>query len=572
MEKLKKQLEQLLLPIYSDECSNLVPRLIDLAQAFKTKRTEKSQETSHGLDARDMMLITYGDTICNTNIEQEMPLHTLHQFLIKHVGNRLSSVHLLPFYPYTSDDGFSVVDYWKVNPGVGQWQDVRELATNYDLMFDGVVNHISSQSEWFKGYLDGKEEYLGFFTEANPENPELNKVTRPRALPLLTAFDVKDSKGHIGTRHIWTTFSDDQVDLNFASPEVFARISELILFYVSQGARYLRLDAIGFIWKELGTSCIHLPKAHSLIKTWRAICDEVAPEVRLITETNVPHKENISYFGNGDEAHLVYQFPLPPLTLHAFLTEDATHLTSWVKGLESCQPGTTFFNFLASHDGIGMRPIEGLLPTDAKQFMVEKCLEHGGRVSFKDNGDGSKSPYELNINYQDALTPLEASDLERTDRFLAAQSILLSLAGLPGIYIHSLLGSRNDYCGLEESGINRRINREKLDITQLEMELSEGGVRHQLFQRYLERLEVRGAQPAFSPNAPQQVLELNPQVLTLLRGEGKEQILVLVNVSNKLVELDLPYSGQDLLSGEYLQGQFQVQPLQVCWIKTSEYQ
>jgi sucrose phosphorylase len=350
-------------------------------------------------------------------------------------------VHILPFFPYSSDDGFSIIDYTAVNPEWGTWADIRQLGEHVRLMFDAVINHISCQSEWFQGFLRDDPQYAGFFIIVDG-GADLSMVVRPRALPLLTPVETSTGK-----RFVWTTFSEDQIDLNFGNPEVLLRLVDVLLLYVEQGAEFIRLDAIAYLWKRLGTPCIHLEEAHRVVKLLRAVMDAVAPGVLLITETNVPHDENISYFGDGtDEAQMVYQFSLPPLTLHAFLTGNATYLTRWATTLQPFSSETTFFNFLASHDGIGVRPAEGILPPEEVQRLVDTTLAHGGFVSHKTDGDGAQSVYELNISYFDALSdPRDNEPLAlQVDRFLAAQAIMLALQGVPGIYVHSLFGSRSD--------------------------------------------------------------------------------------------------------------------------------
>lgn len=133
---------------------------------------------------------------------------------------------------------------------------------------------------------------------------------------MLTEFDTKEGK-----KSYWTTFSTDQIDLNYQSIDLYKEILSILLYYTQNGARMIRLDAIGFLWKELGTTCMHLPQTHKVVQSFRKILDEAAPGTLIITETNVPHKENISYFGEGEkEAHMVYQFPLPPLVMFSILT------------------------------------------------------------------------------------------------------------------------------------------------------------------------------------------------------------------------------------------------------------
>ncbi|MFC3419031.1 alpha-amylase family glycosyl hydrolase [Salinicoccus hispanicus] len=347
------------------------------------------------VDEKDIMLITYGDSIKSTD---EKPLVTLRKFLEQYVGDTINSVHILPFYPYTSDDGFSVQDYLTVSSELGDWEMVHRLAADYDLMFDAVINHISSKSDWFLKYLQGDAEFQDYFIESDP-TADYSSIVRPRALPLLTEVAHME-----GARHVWTTFSDDQVDLNYKSEKLFLAVLEILAQYVGHGARYLRLDAIGFLWKRLDTTSIHLEETHLIIQIMRDVLEEISPGTILITETNVPHEDNISYFGNGlNEAHMVYQFPLPPLTLHAFLSGNAEYLAKWADALEPTSAHTSFFNFLSSHDGVGLRPVEGILDDQEVEKMVDSVKDSGGYVSYKDNGDGTKSPYELNINYLSAL-------------------------------------------------------------------------------------------------------------------------------------------------------------------------
>lgn len=525
-----------------------------------TKRNTKANE----LTQEDTMLITYGDSIISKGVPS---LKVLSDFLDKYVGDAVANVHLLPMYPFTSDDGFSVVDYRRIHPSLGDWKHVEGLSHRYGLMFDAVINHISKSSDWFRRYLRCEKPYTDYFITCDPK-ADYSSVTRPRALPLLTEFETA-----MGPKAVWTTFGEDQVDLNFNSPEVLAEILELLVMYAKAGARFIRLDAVGFLWKEPGTSCMHLPKTHELIKLIKAVLKEYAPDTRIITETNVPHEENISYFGNGeDEADLVYQFPLPPVVMYSILSGDASELSKWLAGLQLPSEKVTFFNFLSSHDGIGIRPTEGILDDDQRQCLVEATLRHGGRVSYKDNGDGTKSPYELNINYQDALAGPEESDDVRIGRFLAAQAILLSIQGVPGIYIHSLLGSRNNYYGMTVSDIPRRINREKLDYGFVKSQLEGGTNRSRIFYGLIKMLKIRKAESAFAPHASQEVIRTDGRVFAIRRRDKRlgQAIEVYINVSGQTLELKQEVQrGINLLSGGEVCGKLKLAPYEAAWIKRS---
>ncbi|MDO4445490.1 MAG: alpha-amylase family glycosyl hydrolase [Bacillota bacterium] len=513
-------------------------------------------------DKKDAILITYGDGIKK---EGMAPLQALKTFLDREMEETISGVHLLPMFPYTSDDGFSVQDFREINPELGTWKDVEDLGENYDLMFDAVINHVSKSSVYFQEFLKGNEKYRNFFIVADPDE-DYSSVTRPRALPLLTAFETAD-----GEKYVWTTFSEDQIDLNYKEPAVLLEILDILLFYASKGARFLRFDAIGFAWKEKGTTCMHLPQTHELIKLMREVLEECAKGCTIITETNVPHKENISYFGDGtDEAGFVYQFPLPPLTLYSYIVGNAEKLTEWAASLEPTSPQTTYFNFLASHDGIGMRPVEDILSEEERRKMIDAVYERGGQVGFRTASDGKEIPYELNINYLDAVAGDEKEEDVMVRKFMGSQSILLSLMGVPGIYYHSLLGSRNCYRDYEESGIKRRINREKLDLDRLSEEIGRDSLRRKVLLRYKGLLKIRRTQNAFTPNSAQKVLRLHPSVFALVRGEKKERVLVLINVSGESVSLAVPYSGIDLLSGEHVKKEVSLEAYGYKWIKLEE--
>jgi len=530
------------------------------------------------LTERDVILITYGDQVTERG---QPPLQTLTEVLEKYIKSAVTGVHILPFFPYSSDDGFSIIDHTAVNPDFGTWADVERLGRHFRLMFDAVINHVSAQSRWFQEFLKGNPEFADYFIVVE-EGTDLSQVVRPRALPLLTPVQTA-----FGERLVWTTFSADQIDPDYANPDVLLKVIEVLLLYVEKGADLIRLDAIAYLWKKIGTTCIHLEETHRVVKLFRAIFDAVAPYVIIVTETNVPHEENVSYFGDGtDEAQMVYQFSLPPLVFHAFLSGDATYLSEWAAGLSSPSDSTTFFNFLASHDGIGVRPAEGILSPAEVQGLVERTLAHGGYVSYKTNSDGTQSVYELNISYFDALSdPDGAEPLDlQARRFLASQAIMLSLAGVPGIYVHSLFGSRSDPAGVEQTGRYRSINREKFRRDELEQELADpSSLRHKVFYPYLHLIRTRAAHPAFHPNGPQQVLSIHPALFVLLRiaPDGDTSLLCIHNVSNaeqpfsaNLASLPFPHSGQvrDLITGAAFPVDtsgdlsLRVAPYQVLWL------
>ncbi|GAB4576007.1 MAG: alpha-amylase family glycosyl hydrolase [Anaerolineae bacterium] len=575
-EALEARIRQKLTFLYGEERGTaLWQRLRADLEAFEARPA--SRKPSERLSERDAVLITYGDTLYQRG---RPPLQTLHEFLASNLKDVISTVHILPFFPYSSDDGFSVIDYLEVDPKLGTWEDIHRLHGDFKLMFDAVINHISTQSEWFQRYLAGDPYYQDFFIAVDPET-DLSEVVRPRTHPLLTPFQMASGE----TRHLWTTFSADQVDLNFASENVLLEVLRVLLAYVKHGADIIRLDAIAYLWKEIGTPCIHLPQTHAVVQLIRDVLDVVAPDVLLITETNVPHAENISYFGDGrNEAQLVYQFSLPPLVVHSFRVGNAVALSEWARTLETLSDTTTFFNFTASHDGIGVRPATGLISDEDIQALVELAYERGGQVSFKTNSDGTQSPYELNVTYVDAIiseNPAEPAVQAR--RFMTSQAIMLACVGVPGIYIHSLLGSRNWLDGVKKTGRARTINRQKLLYEDVLAELRDPDtLRHHVFHRYLDMLRVRTTHRAFHPNGAQEVVRLHDSLFTLMRTapEADERVLAIHNVSGRLISFSLhpehlgmiaPGALVDLLTGEEHEWApgltLTIDPYEVMWLK-----
>lgn len=489
-----------------------------------------------GLSERDSILIVYPNQLTE---EGRPPLQVLAGFCSTRLHGLISSLHLLPFFPWSSDDGFAVKDYRQVDPGFGSWDDIQRLSRTFRLMVDGVINHTSARGPWFAAYLRDEAPYRGYFLSVE-DGTDLSRVVRPRSAPLLTDFQTA-----AGLRHVWTTFGPDQVDLDYHDPDVLLDMFDVLLGYAQRGAQFIRLDAVAYLWKESGTSCIHLPQTHAIIRLLRAVLDEVAPHVRLVSETNVAHVDNVSYFGDGsNEAQLVYNFALPPLVLHTFHTGDSGVLSGWASKLEFPSGQCSFINFLASHDGIGLNPARGLLSESEIDNLVKRCLQHGGQVSYANVPGGSQRAYELNVNYFDALSdPRGAEPIElQVRRFMAAQAIMLCLRGIPGIYFHSLFGSRNWAEGPALLGHKRAINRQKLEVGEIETELDQqGSLRSMVFERFKELLKARAASPAFDPNAPQQVLDAGNSVFAVRRisPDGRHRVLCLANVTSRSQALRL---------------------------------
>ncbi len=493
----------------------------------------------------------------------------------------------MPFFPYSSDRGFAIIDFETVDPRLGTWKDIESLEGRYQLMFDGVINHVSSKSRWFQEFLNGHPYYKDFFISYISQDdltPKQRKmIFRPRTSQILTRFQTIN-----GSRYVWTTFSPDQIDLNYKNPNVLMRVIEILLFYVRYGADIIRLDSVPYLWAEPGTKSANLEQTHQIVKFFRDVLDVVAPTVAIVTETNVPHQENISYFGNGcDEAHIVYNFALPPLVLYTFYKGDTTKLSNWAKRLKKISDTTTYLNFLDSHDGIGLMAVKNILKKEEIDFIIQTAEEHGGLISNKINKQGKNEPYEINITWFSALNCDDSGEdiAFQVKRFVASRSIALVLQGVPAIYVHGLIGTPNDIEAVKSTRLKRDINRHVFDSeTFLAKALKDS--KSKLFHinwQFGRILSIRTRQRAFHPNGAQKILMISPHVFAVLRvsPEKDQHILTLTNVTDRLFNIKIPLSElgtkekywNDLINGcEFIAEDeklhITLEPYDVLWLET----
>ncbi len=551
--------------IYTQEDSaKAYEKVLDLINKYK----KRIKSIPYYLTQKDIILITYGDQVFHHG---KTALDTLNRFLNEYVQDVINTVHILPFYPYSSDDGFSIVNYKGVCPLKGSWKDIENIKKNHRIMFDCVINHMSQLSKWFNNYLANIPDFEDFFIDIDPST-DLTNVVRPRTSPLLTEFI--DDEGKI--RNIWTTFSSDQVDLNYANYKVLLKVLDILLYYIEKGASLIRLDAIAYTWKNTETPCVHLPQTHELIQLMREVMHAVAPEVIIITETNVPHGENISYFGSGnDEAQMVYNFALPPLLAFSILKSDTTKLSNWAKELNLPSDGVCFFNFTASHDGIGVRAVNEILDEKEMSFLIRTAISHGGFASYRAIGDEEESPYELNCSYIDLLTNPEEDDSIRVKRMMLSQAVVLAMPGVPGIYFHSLVGSRNYHEAVRKTRIYRTINRDKLNYDNLkELLEEEGSLEKTLFKRYKQLLSIRIHEDAFNPFGKFEFPDLGNKVFAIKRyaKDDNESILALFNFNGESVAITLPNKNSehlvDMITHVRINSKkISLEPYQIVWLK-----
>lgn len=519
----------------------------------------------------DIAMITYGDTLVQPG---EAPLETLGRFLNDHVHGLISAVHILPFFPWTSDDGFAVLDYSSVNEGLGSWEHIQHIGDNYRLMGDLVINHCSSRSAWFENFRAGADPGRDYFMTASPDD-NLEAVVRPRTSPLLMPVETPE-----GTRHVWCTFSHDQVDFDFRNPAVLEEFAKILRLHLDNGVRIFRLDAVAFLWKKVGTPCINLNETHEMVRLLRTLIEHAEPDCMLITETNIPNRENLAYFGNANEAHAIYNFSLPPLLVWTLISGKARYLSQWLMTMPPAQNGTTYFNFIASHDGIGLRPAEGLLGDGELDTFIDTMQQFGGLVSWRADAGGRRKAYEINISLWDALQgSTEGFDRWGLERFVCAHALMLGLEGIPAFYIHSLFGTRNDHNRVEHTGHNRSINRSQWQYPELEAVLAnEQGHHREVFDHLRHLIRLRREQPAFHPNATQFTLHMPEGLFGYWRqsADRRQSIFCIFNISAQtqhlhLSDINLVLTDQwrDLISGEsYPEGNevIELTPYRSLWI------
>ncbi len=552
-------------------------RLIEAIGSDEQQPFSVPQPFVNHWDERDAIIITYGNTMTR---EGEAPLQTLRRFLDQHLAHAVSGVHILPFFPYSSDDGFAVINYLQVNDALGDWEDIRQIADHFDLMSDLVINHASARSAWFENFKKRIDPGVSYFVEVDPD-ADVSAVVRPRPTPLKQTVQTLD-----GERTVWCTFGPDQVDLNFANPQVLWEFVNILGRYLDVGVRTLRLDAVAFLWKEPGTPCIHLRKTHEIIKLLRTLAEFRRRDVLVITETNVPNRDNLTYFGNANEAHAIYNFSLPPLLVHTMLSGNCRHLKTWMMSMPPAQHGTTYLNFIASHDGIGLRPAEGLLSDEELGRMIDALRAYGAEVSMRAGPDGNLKPYEVNISLIDAMAGTAAGtrDQWQFERFICMHLMMLGLEGIPAIYVHSFLATPNDHDRVARSGRARSINRHQWPEEELAAKLADGETMHARVLKELSRcLALRRRQPAFHPNATQFTLHLGLELFAYFRQstDRSQSIFCVYNVTDRpqvlpLADVNLISIDQwtDLLTGklvEDLTGEMTLAPYQAVWLSNRAF-
>ncbi len=567
---------KLLETIYSDntteEINFISNQLLQILDDFSEKSAYEEISNKERWNESHSVLITYADSIYKNG---EATLITLRDLLSNYFGSLSKVVHILPFLKSTSDGGFAVSSYETLEEKFGSWDDLKSISKNHDLMADLVLNHVSSSHPWVQEFIKSQEP--GISNVFSPDqNLDWSNVVRPRSSSLFSQINTED-----GLKQVWTTFGPDQIDLNWHNPKMNLEFLNLIITYLSNGIKWFRLDAVGFIWKESGTTCLHLPKAHSIVKILRVLLNTLLDDGVLITETNVPQKENLSYLIPEDEAHMAYNFPLPPLLLEAIITSKADILNSWIFNWPKLPNETTLFNFTASHDGVGLRALEGLMNEQRIKDLLINCEKRGGLVSHRRLSNGEDKPYELNISWWSAMEDSgRDSNRYQFERFILTQLLVMALKGVPAFYLPALLASENDIKSFSMTGQRRDLNREKFKSDNLLSVLNNLESNANKNLKYLRHaMDVRSNLKQFHPSSEMKCLSNGrSDIVVIKRSKGTESIFAIHNMTEnkinyQLNDNDLPkiidndLNTQDFLtSTKYNWKNISLDPFQVIWL------
>ena len=538
--------------------------IVKLINGFNKKNKKKKKNISE----KTSMLICYGDSIFSQN--QKHSIKVFKNFFNKKLSKNFNTVHFLPFYPSSSDSGFAVKDHYKIDNKLGNWPDIKTFSKKNDVMADIVINHSSARGLWFKNFLKGKRPGKDYFLTVDSKF-NTSKVVRPRDHKLLKKINIFNK-----IDYLWRTFSPDQLDLNFKNPAVLLRFIKIMINLINNGVTIFRLDAIAYLWKESGTKCINLSKTHEIIKILRIITSLLNTQSLIVTETNLPEKENLSYFGNNDEANWIYNFSLPPLLIHAFLFENNFYLYNWSKKLPKSKVGNCYLNFIASHDGIGIRPTEGILSDKVLKDFLNRLKKNGSKFSYRKIQNKSKKVYEANITVFDALKKTNYDNGEFAfERYVSAHSIMIAFEGVPAIYFNSIFGTSNDEAKFVITGNNRDVNRYKWNIKNILNKLNNKNSKESFcYKKISKLLSIKNKQKAFHPNAYRENIYFGPKIFSFKRKsiDKKQTIICITNLSSTLQYIKINKNltkYKDLLGSKIfftLDKKIKLDPCQTIWL------
>lgn len=466
----------------------------------------------------------------------------------------LTYLHLMPLFDSPdgeNDGGYAVSSYRRVNPSLGTMDQLADLAAELrlagiSLVLDFIFNHTSNQHEWAQKALAGDPEFEDFYL-----------IFPDRAMPDAYERTTREifPDDHPGSfvpladgRWVWATFYRYQWDLNYANPAVFRAMAGEMLFLANQGVEVLRMDAVAFIWKQLGTSCESLPEAHLLLQAFNAVLAMAAPGMVFKSEAIVHPDEVISYV-SPEECRLSYNPLQMALTWEAFATRDARLVQQALERRHALPAGTAWVNYVRSHDDIGWT----FADEDAAEFGIDGYSHRQFLNRFYTGAhEGTFSrgvPFQENPATGDArvtgttasLAGIEAGDEAGEDRVVLAHAIAFSTGGVPLLYLGDEVAQLNDYSYADDPdrrGDSRWVHRGNRPRDQYARRNDLATPAGRVFHRLTKLISVRQSTPEFAGNALTGFRTPHHSVVGYQRIAGDTVVLVLANVSDAEVQID----------------------------------
>lgn len=484
----------------------------------------------------------------------------------------LTYLHLMPLFESpegNSDGGYAVSSYRRVNPKLGTMQELAELAADLrragiSLVVDFIFNHTSNEHRWARKAIAGDPAYEDFYLIfPDREMPDAYERTTREIFP-------DDHPGSFvqldDGRWIWSTFYHFQWDLNYANPAVFEAMAGEMLFLANQGVEILRMDAVAFIWKRLGTTCESLPEAHLLLQAFNAVLRMTAPGLLFKSEAIVHPDEVISYI-SPDECQISYNPLQMALTWEALATRDGRLLQQALERRHALPDGTAWVNYVRSHDDIGWT----FADEDAAELGIDGYPHRRFLNDFyvgRAEGTFARGvPFQENPRTGDArvtgttasLAGIEAGDSAGEDRVVLAHALALSTGGIPLLYLGDEVAQLNDYGFAdrpEEAGDSRWVHRPFRPAQNYADRADAGTPAGRVFARLARLLAVRRSTPELAGN---ELIAFDAHVASVVAfvrpGDAGFDVLVMANVADSPVTIDaLTLSGLrpealDLVSG-----------------------
>ncbi|MDQ2694068.1 MAG: alpha-amylase family glycosyl hydrolase [Pseudomonadota bacterium] len=513
----------------------------------------------------------------------------------------LTYLHLMPPFAVpegNSDGGYAVSSYRHIRPDLGTMEEMAEFAAllreeGISLTLDFVYNHTSDEHLWARRAQAGEKKYQGYYYMFPDRTiPDQYERTLREIFPTIR-------RGSFTWREdmrlwVWTTFNSFQWDLNYANPEVFRAMAEEMLFLANNGLEILRLDAVAFLWKRMGTGCENLPEAHMIIQAFNALCRIAAPAVLFKSEAIVHPDEVIKYISPG-EAQLSYNPLLMALLWEALATREVKLLAHSMNSRSKIPPGTSWCNYLRCHDDIGWTFDDGdawhlgINGYDHRQFLNR---------FYTGQFPGSFSrgvPFQFNPDTGDmrisgtlaSLAGLERAmhnnDREQIDlavgRILMLHSIILSIGGIPLLYLGDEVAMLNDYSYIadpDKADDSRWVHRPKTNWEALNQRNDTHTPFGRVFKGLTHLIHLRKEQPALWDCRMDVIETGNPHLFGFTRNHGGQRLLVINNFSeqpqtmdaNRLRVYGLGYSFHDVVSGQSYSAEeaLRLEPYQFVWL------